>query len=145
MKLLTLILAFALLGMGTGMAGEVIKVSLYHAVNTPPAANAPLAPEKLHHRLQTVFGFKHYVLIKAENIELTKKWEQWAVPRKDFFIRVEPLAQKQPGDPQLVNYEIYKDVFIVAKGKYEPHKGTPLFVNGPDYKQGRLVFVLEAK
>jgi len=33
----------------------------------------------------------------------------------------------------------------VAKGRFEPREGTPLFINGPDFKQGRLIFVLDAQ
>jgi hypothetical protein len=145
-KILALIFAWLILGVSSGRATEVavIKVSLYHAINAPPPADAMTAPDKLQHRLQAVFGFKHYVLIKSENIELTKNWEQWAVPRKDYFIRIEPLPTA-PGAAQLVDYEIYKDGFLLVQGKYEPHKGKPLFTNGPTYKQGLLVFVLDAK
>lgn len=143
-KILALLFAFLVLGLSSGRAAEIIRVSLYHAVNTPPPPGVTLASEKMYHRLQAVFGFRYYVLLKGENIQLTQNWEQWAVPRKDFFIRVEPLPA-QPGQPNLVDYEIYKGGFLVAQGRYEPHKGTPLFVNGPDYKQGRLVFVLDAR
>lgn len=138
------LLAFSGLGMGASVAGERIAVSLYLAENTKPAPDTELAPEKLAHSLREVFGFKHYKLIKSGEIELGKNWEQWVVPRKDFFIRVEPLPRKS-GEPKLIDYEIYKDGFIVAKGKYEPHEGIPLFINGPDFKSGRFIFVLEAK
>jgi hypothetical protein len=144
MKLFALILALLALGLGNSRAGEVIWVGLYHAVNTPPPAGATEAPEKLHHRLKAIFGYKHYVLIKDQNIELAKHWQQWAVPRKDYFIRLDPLPPK-PGEFQQVNYEIYKDGFIMVKGTYQPQKGTPLFLNGPSYNQGKLVFVLEEK
>ncbi len=33
----------------------------------------------------------------------------------------------------------------MANGRFEPHSGTPLFINGPDFKSGRLILVLEAK
>jgi hypothetical protein len=36
--------------------------------------------------LAAVFGFKYYELVKAGDIELGKEWEQWVVPRTDFFI-----------------------------------------------------------
>jgi len=65
------------------------------------------------------------------------------VPRKDFFLRVEPL-RRQPGEPKIIDYEIYQDGFIVAKGRYQPREETPLFINGPDYHEGRFIFVLEA-
>ena len=45
----------------------------------------------------------------------------------------------------MIDYEIYKDGFIVVKGKYEVHEETPLFINGPDFHRGRLILVLEAR
>jgi len=137
-------LAISALGAGTSVAGGKMWVGLYLAENSPPALGAVVAPEQLHQSLEAVFGFKHYELVKAEEIELSHEWQQWAVPRKDFFIRVEPLPH-QPGEPRLIYYEIYKDGFIVAKGKFEAHPDTPLFINGPDFKQGRFIFVLDAR
>jgi len=126
------------------MAGEKIGVSLYYAENAQPAPGTEIASKPLSHRLNAVFGFNYYTLVKSQTIEMDHEWQQWAVPRNDFFIRVEPLTRK-PGQPKEVYYEIYKDGFIVAKGKYEPHPETPLFINGPDFKQGRFIYVLEAR
>ena len=137
-------LAFSGCGLGAGFAGEKVWVGLYLAENAPPQPEAQLAPEKLRHQLHEVFGFKHYELLKAQDVELRNEWEQWFMPRRDFFIRVEPLRH-MPGEPRLIDYEIYKDGFIVAKGKFEPREGTPLFINGPDFHQGRLIFVLDAR
>ncbi len=142
--IIALILVFFALGMGSIKAADKIWVGLYLAENTPPAPKAVLAPEQLTQRLTAVFGFKNYSLVKAQDIEMNHKWQQWAVPRNDFFIRVEPLPE-QTGQPRTVYYEIYKDGFIVAKGNYEPNHDIPLFINGPDFKQGRLIFVLEAR
>ena len=143
-KFLALLLALSWLGLGAGRAGEKISVALYLAENSPPPPTAVLAPEALGERLYDVFGFKYYKLVKAGEIQLGREWEQWVVPRKDFFMRLVPLP-RQPGEPRLIDYEIYKDGFIVAKGRYEPREGTPLFINGPDFNQGRFIFVLEAR
>lgn len=142
--ILALALVFSWLGLLAGRADETIRVSLYLAGNNSPSADRKLAPEKMEHRLVSVFGFKYYELIKEEEIELGKEWEQWVVPRKDFFIRLKPLP-RESSKPRTVDYEIYKDGFIVARGTYEPHKGTPLFINGPDFKQSRFIYVLEAR
>lgn len=143
-KSLALILAFSILGIGIGSAGEKVWVGLYLAENTPPAPGARLATEKMHQRLFAVFGFKHYELVQAQEIELAHEWQQWAVPRKDFFLRLLPL-HRQPGEPRLIDYEIYNNGAFVAKGTYEPHPDTPLFINGPGYKQGQFIFVLEKR
>lgn len=143
-NILALIIAFFACGAAPAMAGDKIKVSFYLAQNETPSAKATLAPERLDLRLQSVFGFNYYVLLKSQEIDMNHEWQQWAVPRKDFFIRIEPLP-RQSGSPKMVYYEIYKDGLIVAKGKYEPRYDTPLFINGPDFKQGRFIFVLEAR
>ncbi len=139
-----LLLAFSGLGLGAALAGDKVRVELYLAENTPPAPEAKLAPEKLHHRLKEVFGYKHYELIQAQEFDLHHEWEQWFMPRRDFFIRVQPQP-RQPGQPRLLDYEIYKDGFSVASGRFEPREGTPLFINGPYFHAGMFIFVLEGR
>lgn len=143
-RFLLLLLAFLLVSHGSSSAAGKIWVGLYLAENRPTPPGVSVAPEPLHHSLHEVFGFKHYELIKGQEVMLHNEWEQWFVPRQDFFIRVEPL-HRLPGEPRFIDYEIYKDGFIVAKGKYQPRDGTPLFINGPDFNQGRLIFVLEPR
>jgi hypothetical protein len=144
LRFLILFLAFSGLGLGAGFAGEKVWVGLFLAQNQSPPFGVQLAPEGMHRQLHEVFGFKHYILLKAQEFGLRNEWEQWFVPRRDFFIRLEPLP-RQPGEPRFVDYQIYKDGFIIAKGVYQPRDGTPLFINGPDFHQGRFIFVLDAR
>jgi hypothetical protein len=142
--ILLLIAVFCGFGAGTVRAGERMRVALFFAENGSPPPNARLAEDDLHEQLREVFGFRHYELKKAQMIELHHEWEQWFVPRQDFFLRIVPLPH-EPGERRRVAYEIYKDGFIVAKGEYEPHEDTPLFINGPNFRDGRLIFVLQAR
>jgi hypothetical protein len=145
MKIIALILALSWVSLGVGHAGEKVRVALYFAENTLPDAHGALASEGLTHRLHEVFGYKHYELVKEEDIELHKSWANWFVPRKDFFVRIEPLPRRDDDDERQIDYEIYKDGFILAKGRYEPSDETPLFINGPDFNQGRFVLVIESR
>ena len=144
LKFVALLLLFLTLGVGSSFASEKIRAGLYLAQNEPPPPGTPVAPPKLHFQLQQVFGFLHYRLLKEQDFSLHNEWEQWFMPRRDFFVRIEPL-HREPGQPKMIDYEIYKDGFIVVKGTYEVHEETPLFVNGPDFRRGRLILVLEAR
>jgi hypothetical protein len=143
-RLLALLLFFSLGGMACARAADRLEASLYLGQNAPLPLLSHAAPDDLADRLQQVFGFAHYQLLKSGRIDLDHTWAQWFVPRKDFFIRLTPQVA-QPDEPQLVDYQIYQDGFIVATGKYEPRDDTPLFINGPDFKKGRLIFVLETR
>ena len=51
----------------------------------------------------------------------------------------------RPRRVRFLDYEIYKDGFSVASGRFEPREGTPLFINGPYFHSGMFIFVLEAR
>ena len=142
-KLLLLVLLFSACGLGHGIAGEKVCVSLFLGQNEPLPPLVQPAPLRLHQQLEQVFGFHHYRLLKEQDFLLRNEWEQWFMPRRDFFMRIEPLHHEL-GQPKMLDYEIYKDGFIVVKGTYELHEETPLFINGPDFHRGRLILVLEA-
>jgi hypothetical protein len=136
------VLCCLVFGLARARADDKMEAALYWGRNATPRMFENTASDALSHRLHEVFGFKNYVLVKTDKINLEHTWTQWFIPRKDFFICLKPLKQ-QPDEPRLVDYEIYQEGFIVAKGKYEPAEGTPLFINGPDFKKGRLILVLE--
>ena len=146
-KIVPLLLLIALFGVGSGAASASDKVwaGLYLAENTKPVESAKEAPEHLRHRLHAVFGYRHYYLVNGQVIDLHHAWEHWVMPRKDLFMRVQPLPRAKEDEPRRIYYEIYKDGFMVANGQYEAHEETPLFINGPDFKSGRFVFVIESK
>jgi hypothetical protein len=144
MKLFSTVLLLILLGSRLAPADEKVEAALYWGRNTSPGLLTCTAPKDLNERLRQVFGFRHYELIKKDKIELEHPWTQWFIPRRDFFICLRP-QRPEPNEPRLIDYEIYQEGFIVAKGKYEPSDGTPLFINGPDFKNGRLIFVLETR
>lgn len=142
-QLLLLVLIFSACGLGSCIAGEKLHVSLFLGQNEPLPPLVQPAPVRLHQQLEQVFGFHHYRLLKQQDFLLRNEWEQWFMPRRDFFMRIEPL-HRGPDEPKMIGYEIYKDGFIVVKGTYELHEETPLFINGPDFHRGRLILVLEA-
>ncbi|HUB68741.1 MAG TPA: hypothetical protein VL981_14755 [Candidatus Methylacidiphilales bacterium] len=143
-KRLFLILVFFSFGFLPAIAGGKLWVGLYLGNNSSPTPSAQIAPERLAGRLHDVFGFTHYQLIKCGEIQLGNDWGQWVIPRKDFFIRLLPLPSDS-GGPMIVEYEVYQCGFMVANGKYEPYDDVPLFINGPDYHHGRLIFVLDVR
>ena len=140
-----LLFSLILLGLAsTAQGADRLWVALYLGENKLPDDLVTTAPEKLTSRLHEVFGFQHYELLKGEEVSLRNNWDHWVLSRKDFFLRIQSLPAPA-GEPPRINYEIYKDGFIIAKGRYQPSEDTPLFINGPDLHRGRLIFVIEPR
>ncbi len=136
---LVLVLAAMLGGLPLHAAGR-LWVALYCGNDHGQGA---LASPRMTERLREVFGFTSYHLMKGETVDLTGS-ERWVLSRKDFFLRVRPLPSA-PGGLARVAYEIYRDGFLIADGTYVANEDTPLFIAGPDFHRGRLIFVLETK
>ena len=140
MRLLLSLLACVLL-MGSARAGDQIWAGLFVGENWPIGRQAPPG---LTERLREVFGYRHYRMLKGDNIDLRDHRAHWTVGRPDFFMRIDALPHG-PYEPSHIGYEIFKDGFPVARGRYAPEPDTPLFINGPDFGRGRLIFVVETR
>jgi hypothetical protein len=123
-------------------AGEKIWAALFVGENRPVLG--PQAPPPLTARLREVFGFTHYKLLKDETVDLARSSDHWVLSRKDFFLRLQLLPNPANG-PTRLRYEIYKDGYFIATGVYAVTTDTPLFISGPDFHHGRLIFVLQPR
>lgn len=121
-------------------AADRLMVGLYLAEKHP---TNPQAAPKLASRLHQVFGYPFYKLLKADSVKLSDH-DRWVISRKDFYLRLRP-GLRHGTAPQNVGYGIYKDGYLIADGNYTVSEDTPLFITGPDFRGGRLIFVIEAK
>lgn len=112
-----------------------VWVALVEANNVPPTDNVRL--EKLHARLKSVFGFEEYHLLHEARVPTGERYAQWVLPRKDFYIKLEPLADAG------IHYELYCNKVLLVSGKAYPTAARPLFIAGPDCDDGRLIFLLQ--
>jgi hypothetical protein len=126
---------------GLAQAGPLIWAGYFVGENHPSRSQAPPV---LAQRLQQVFGFPFYRFVKGVNIDLRAPHDHWVMARPDFFVRIQAQPHA-PGDPDDLAYEIYKDGFIIARGHYVIDPATPLFINGPSFHRGLLIFVIEAR
>lgn len=135
----TLLLILSLCLVPIAQAENKIWVALLRADNTESPHDPRIAT--LVPRLKTVFGFDHYQLIGEATVPTGQKYAEWILPRKDFYIKIEPLPSKQP-DTAPVNFELYHDKQLLGKALWTD-LSTPTFIKGPDCSKGQLIFVLE--
>lgn len=127
-------------GAASASAQGSVWVALLKADMTGGACDKRL--EALEPRLRQVFGFTAYHLMHEATVPLGQKYAQWVLPRKDFYIKLEPVEQGiHPTGTVL--FEIYQGKKLLVSGRHRPVKERPLFINGPDYMDGKLIFLLQ--
>ena len=124
---------------------------LFFAVND---ATAPVQEEKvtadaglllsLEGRLKKVFPYSHYHLIGKHTQKVFKEYESWVVPSKDLCLKID---SRGPADHEGVNVhlQLWQDTKVLVKSDSVLRKDKPIFLGGPDWRGGRLIFVVRIK
>jgi len=106
-------------------------------------ASEPVHAElpKLHERLAKVFPFKHFEILGQHRQDIFREYESWVVPSRDLFMKID---SKGPADKGGVNLhlQVWREQQVLVKSDAVLRKDSPLFIGGPPWKQGRLIFVL---
>lgn len=96
---------------------------------------------KLHERLAKVFPFKHFEILGQHRQDIFREYESWVVPSRDLFMKID---SKGPAENNGVNLhlQVWRQHQVLVKSDAVLRKNSPLFIGGPPWKDGRLIFVL---
>lgn len=101
----------------------------------------PASLPNLNERLTKVFAFKHYEILGQHQQDIFREYESWVVPSRDLFLKID---SKGPADKGGVNLslQVWREQKVLVKSDAVLRPSSPLFIGGPKWKQGRLIFVL---
>ncbi|MCX6852217.1 MAG: hypothetical protein NTY98_25285 [Verrucomicrobia bacterium] len=96
---------------------------------------------RLNERLAKVFPFKHFEILGQHRQDIFREYESWVVPSRDLFMKID---SKGPADKGGVNLhlQVWREQQVLVKSDAVLRKDSPLFIGGPPWKEGRLIFVL---
>ncbi len=124
---------------------------LFFAVND---ASAPAQEEKvtadaamlvsMQDRLKKVFPYSHYHLIGKHSQKVFKEYESWVVPSKDLCLKIDSRGPADGGGVN-VHLQLWQDTKVLVKSDSVLLKDKPIFLGGPDWRKGRLIFVVRLK
>jgi hypothetical protein len=103
----------------------------------PPAEFA-----NLQTRLAKVFTpYQHFEILGQHLQDVFREYESWVVPTKDLFLKVDSKGPAKGGGMNL-HLQFWRDQQVLVKTDATLRAGSPLFIGGPKWKDGQLVFVL---
>ena len=96
---------------------------------------------KLHERLAKVFPFKHFEVLGQHRQDIFREYESWIVPSQDLFMKID---SKGPAENEGLNLhlQVWRRHQVLVKSDAILRKDSPLFIGGPPWKNGRLIFVV---
>lgn len=119
--------------------------ALIYATDTPAPGGStekpPATLTDLPQRLGKVFPYKHYEILGQHLQDVFREYESWVVPSKDLFLKVDSKGPAEGGGVNL-HLQFWRDQQVLVKTDAILRSGSPLFIGGPKWRDGQLIFVL---
>ena len=93
-------------------------------------------------RLGKVFPFKNFEIIGQHNQVVFREYESWVVPSRDVFLKLDSKGRTEAGGLNL-HLQFWQGQQVVVKTDVVLKSDSPLFIGGPKWRDGQLIFLLE--
>ncbi|MEN3943627.1 hypothetical protein WJU23_20175 [Prosthecobacter sp. SYSU 5D2] len=119
--------------------------ALVFASNEPAKGGGTEQPpdnlKDLPQRLGKVFNYQHFEILGQHLQDVFREYESWVVPSKDLFLKVDSKGPAAGGGVNL-HLQFWRDQQVLVKTDAVLRAGSPLFIGGPKWRNGQLIFVL---
>lgn len=95
-------------------------------------------------RLGKAFPFTNFELLGQHSQVVFREYESWVVPSKDVFLKVDSKGTAAKGGLNL-HVQFWQGPQVLVKTDTILQSNSPLFIGGPKWRDGRLIFVLLLK
>ena len=118
--------------------------ALIHATKGTPIAltdAVPAALKDLPARLGKVFPYTRFEIIGEHTQDIFRQYESWVVPSKELFLKLDSKGPAVDGGMNL-NLQFWRQQQVLVKTDVVLRPNSPLFIGGPKWREGQLLFVL---
>jgi hypothetical protein len=123
--------------------GDRIWSALMLATKENPPSPIPDRLEKFAPGIKKIFGYNSLYLLGEKKRDLISGGEEWLVPSKEFFFKVQCLSQE--ATYYTLRIELYRDRSLLLTTEAKLAKNAPLYIRGPAWGSGQLIFLLEVR
>ena len=138
--------AFLLLALGAPVAsaqGDRIWSALVLATKEDPPPPVPDTLKEFAPSIRKIFGYNSLYLLGEKKRDLYHGGQEWLVPSKEFFFKVQCLAQGPTS--YTLHIELYRAKSLLITTEAKLARDAPLYIRGPEWGRGQLIFVLEVR
>ena len=115
--------------------GALIMATKVEHPNPPPEELRSQATS-----LEAVFGYNQFRVLGHKREAVSKGTEDWLVPSKQFFLRVD--TKNPMPDGYALGLELKRDDHIIVSADVNLNRQRPLYIRGPFVGEGQLLILL---
>lgn len=120
--------------------------ALVYASDAPspsPRAGTELPKDcaDLPKRLGKAFPYRHFEVLGQHSQDIFRQYESWVVPSRELFLKIDSKGRAENGGMNL-HLQFWQEQQVLVKTDAVLRPRSPLFIAGPRWKDGRLIFVL---
>lgn len=122
---------------------DMIWSGLVLATKENPAQPVPESLKNFAPVIKEVFGYNSLYLLGQKKRGLVSGGEEWLVPSEEFFVRVQCLSQEETH--YKLRIELYRGKKLLVTTEARLARDAPLYIRGPNWGKGQLIFLLEVR
>lgn len=118
--------------------------ALVHATKgeaLPMPKEVPGELKDLGQRLGKAFDFTRFEIIGQHTQDIFRQYESWVVPSKELFLKMDSKGPAEGGGMNL-SVQFWREQTVLVKTDVVLRQSSPLFIGGPKWRDGQLIFVL---
>ena len=119
--------------------------ALIHAKSGKPVPMPGTVPPELKDlskRLGKVFNkYDHFEVLGDRTQDIFRQYESWVVPSKEFFLKLDSKGPSGKTGLKL-DLQVWRLEKVLVKTDVVLRPESPLFIGGPKWRDGQLIFVL---
>ncbi|MFY8216275.1 MAG: hypothetical protein ACOVMP_06705 [Chthoniobacterales bacterium] len=128
-------------GSGSLRAQDRIWSALVLATNEKPAKLIPDSLKPFAEELKEVFGYNSFYLLGEKRQRVKEGDSEWILPSKEVFLHLTALNK------EVATYEVSLDLYdrkkLTLTSRVKLARGAPLYIRGPQWGNGQLIYILE--
>lgn len=93
--------------------------------------------------------FKRFTVLGAHDQKVLREYATWITPSSDFFLAIDSKGRAKEGDGVNIYLQLWnrktepdEEDNVLLKSDVVLKRSSPLIIEGPKWRQGRVVFVL---
>ena len=95
-------------------------------------------------RLGKVFKYAHFQVLGQHTQMVFREYESWVVPSRDVFLKLDSKGATKDGGLNL-HLQFWQGQQVLVKTDAVLRSESPLFIGGPKWRDGQVIFVLLLK